>query len=421
MTGYLHVIPFDLGYAFDDVLNVDNYQNLLLADEFISLLEHHYSYHPEVMIKRTFHIEKLKNRIVHHHFSDDLMSESVCRIRFSSLLHGFILKNGIICFLLYEAYEEKTIIKMIHRKKSSQRLILENLSEIEHHSILDEIQMMRDFMKHCWNVIHSVAKQKRIKCYRPYSSNFDYKYGGLSYVLTIYLVERNKYEDKELHYLLYSLHGDYRQLSEEQLKNKINDFKVDKVYESKSNQISFMFSWSAVLAQLNHIPSSMDQIMEIHGLRRLIKQEVFLQSRWFLADNSMDNGLKSLKKNSAGLKRLENILEHNEAEVYNIISANMTTEEKSISENIVVTSGLEQLNKSVKRQLSIQMRIYEEKEYDSKKRNMFILSLFMAIFTACSLYSEVYVIINGDNHNFIILFVLLVITISTVVIDYLYR
>ena len=65
------------------------------------------------------------------------------------------------------------------------------------------------------------------------------------------------------------------------------------------------------------------------------------------------------------------------------------------------------------------MKLNEEFEEKIKKRNVFILSIFMAVFTACSLYSEVNSIITGEQQNIILLISILFIAVGAVVIDYL--
>ena len=64
------------------------------------------------------------------------------------------------------------------------------------------------------------------------------------------------------------------------------------------------------------------------------------------------------------------------------------------------------------------MKLKEEHEEKIKKRNVFIFSIFMAVFTACSLYSEVNDIITGEQQNIGLLVTMLVIAVGAVVIDY---
>jgi uncharacterized repeat protein (TIGR02543 family) len=171
-------------------------------------------------------------------------------------------------------------------------------------------------------------------------------------------------------------------------------------------------------AKFSEINLTFDEIFAHIGLSRIIKQEVYVQSRWFLADNSLDNAMKSFNNKLIGLQRLDGVLEHNEAELNNEISANMTTEEKEILRHIIFTSDINSLYSSVKRQIRIQMKLKEEHEEKIKKRNVFILSIFMAVFTACSLYSEVNDIITGEQQNIGLLISMLVIAVGAVIIDY---
>jgi len=427
-VGYLHIIPFDLGYAFYDVLNVDNSKNLQMTDEFLNSLTS-YCEEKEFDIKRTFELKKDKKRVYGYKCYDEIVDKSLCRIKLSEKLYVFVLLSGIGCFVLWDdgtaclkdiEVEWKNEIFGINyiKRESQQALLTGYINANEAKAFANERILMEDFMIKSWEILKSVSKKEKVKCVREYSSNINYKKNGLSYVLTVYLFRKKDFTDKELQYLLYSPFVDEIGITSEKAKQLIDGFEVDEVYSCSSNQARYMFSWAAVLAEMENVPKTFDEIFAHIGLSRIIKQEVYVQSRWFLADNSLDNAMKSFNNKLIGLQRLDGVLEHNEAELNNEISANMTTEEKEILRHIIFTSDINSLYSSVKRQIRIQMKLKEEHEEKIKKRNVFILSIFMAVFTACSLYSEVNDIITGEQQNIGLLISMLVIAVGAVIIDY---
>ena len=427
-VGYLHIIPFDLGYAFFDILSVDNCKNLQMTNDFLDSLTG-YCAEKKFDIKRTFELKRDKKRIYGYKCNDEIVDKSLCRIRLNENLCVFILLSGIGCFVLYDngtacledidiEWQNKIFEINYTKRKSQKALLTGRIFESEAKAFVNERKLMKDFMIKSWEILKLVSKKCKIKCVREYSSNLNYKNNGLSYVLTVYLLRKNAFTDKELEYLLYSPFVDEIGITSEKAKRLIDEFKVDETYLCSSNQARYMFSWAAVLAEMEEVPKTLDKIFKHIGLSRIIKQEIYVQSRWFLADNSLDNAMKSFNNKLVGLQRLDGVLEHYEAELNNEISANMTTEEKEMLRHIIFTSDVNALYSSAKRQIKIQMKLKEEHEEKIKKRNVFILSIFMAVFTACSLYSEVNDIITGEQQNIGLLVTMLVIAVGAVVIDY---
>ncbi len=428
-VGYLHIIPFDLGYAFYDVLSIDNSKNLQMTDVFLNLLSV-YCEEKGFHIERTFELKQEKKRVYGYKCYDELVDNSLCRIRLSENLYLFILMSGIGCFVILDDGRlyfgdtsivwESDIFEIIYVKRRSQQALLASNNTVDEvNSLANKRILMNNLMEKSWEILRSVSKRHKVKCVREYSSNINYKNNGLSYVLTIYLFSKNDFTDKELKYLLYSPLVDEIGITRQKANKLINEFEIEKIYFCLSSQARYMFSWSAVSAEMEKVPKTFDEIFNHTGLSRIIKKEIYVQSKWFLADNSLDNAMKSFNNKLVGLQRLDGVLEQNEAELNNEIGANMTTEEKKILQNIIYTSDIKPLYSSVKCQIRIQMKLNEEFEEKIKKRNVFILSIFMAVFTACSLYSEVNSIITGEQQNIILLISILFIAVGAVVIDYL--
>lgn len=150
----------------------------------------------------------------------------------------------------------------------------------------------------------------------------------------------------------------------------------------------------------------------------LIKQEFYVQSRWYIADNSIDNALKSFNNKTLGLRRIEGLIEHYDSEINNQTSANMSTAEKEILKKLITTSEIKSVYASAKRQIQLQRKLNEDHDNDVRKRSSLILSIFMAIFTASSLYSTIYDILE-QSKNLSIFISMLVIAIVAVLMDYL--
>lgn len=429
---FLHLIPFDLGYPFFDILNIDNSKNLLMAEEFLSALETHFLDNNTIKFKNTLKINKYRKNILEYACTDDSIDKSICRIQFTPNLYAFVLLNGIGCFAFLDdgsqlensnnTPRENLVFKANYIKRKAQKALLTGYYNNETNEIFHlERFLMKDFMNISWRFLKEIAKKHKIKCFREYSCNSNYKNGGFSYILSAYLIQKGVFTENDLTYLLYSSFTDETNISKEKATELIHNFTTDNIYSYKNNQGSYMFSWTAISAEIENIPQNFDEYFTHEGLCRILKQEIYVQSRWFLADNSLDNTLKSFNNKLEGLQRLEGILDHYEAELNNEISANMTTEEKNMLSYIITTSEINSLYKSVKRQINIQVKLKDEQEKKRKKRNLLFLSLFMAIFTACSLYSEINAIIVGDKQNIWLLVTMVFIAIFTVLIDYFYK
>ncbi len=426
---YLHIIPFDLGYIFYDLLSVENDKNLQMTEDFLNKLSSHYRRNSDVEVKNTFETKNHEQKTYGYRCFDDVVNQSICRVRLQDNLYAFLMVDGIGCFVLFDDGVEcskklsmrpksKVFAFDQIKRKSWSAILLGKIDEKDTDIFLTERQLMRDFMHTCWDLLDEVLKRYHLERVRMYSSNREYKNDGLSYVLTAYILEKDVLSNDELKYLLYAAFSDKVPITKDCATKLIKEFDVDCVYASKSDQASYMFAWDAVSAVVDKVPATMEELLSHKGLCKLLRQEIYVQTRWYIADNSLDNTLKSFQSGLLDLQKIEGMLEQYEAELRNEISANMTTEEKEILKNIVHTSGILSLYASAKCQIRIQRRIKEEHENRQRKRSAFIMSLFMAIFTASTLYSEVSDIIFDEKSDLLLFVVLLFVAIGTVLLDY---
>lgn len=283
---------------------------------------------------------------------------------------------------------------------------------------------MKEFRIICWNIIGKVAKKNKIKMARLFSSNISYKADGLSYVLTIYVIQRDEISESELNYLMYSpFPGDSLDSANwESINANIKKHDGSNARCSISgNEGDIHFSWSAVAAVIdNKRIESYNDIINNDLLRTIIKAEMYVQSRWFIGDNSMDNVTKRLNCNLEILQRMESLVELTQAELDNEISANMHTLHKKILQKIVETSEIKVLYKSVLNQIKTQKKIKEAHDQDRKRRNSLIVNCFMAIFTASTLYKTIQDIITNEYSltNIFIFGAMILVAIGTMIFNY---
>ncbi|MCM1440412.1 MAG: hypothetical protein NC131_14590, partial [Roseburia sp.] len=241
--------------------------------------------------------------------------------------------------------------------------------------------------------------------------------------LTIYAINENEMSEKEINYLMYSAIP--KQITDENNWQTIQDEisnhnSPHKEIIVKSTKAKLHFSWSAVATVSPTYLKSFSDIINSVELSTLIKAEIYVQSRWFIADNSMDNVNKSYKCKLAELQKIESLIEFYQAELDNEISANMNTLYKQILEKVVETSAVKSLYKSVTSQIKTQKKIKDAYDQDRKKRSRLIVNLFMAIFTASSLFKTVLDIIAKEFSlvNILIFAGMMVLAIGTILFDY---
>ena len=432
----IHIIPFDLGYVFYDVLSIDNTKNILFAQDFVAALAKQYNTDYKTVIYNNIDAQFSAKKLTKVRFlKTEIADDSICFAKLTDYLFCYILTNGVGVFVLcdfdgaaLEKYKHKDSIGAI-----SKALITKIQKNVSQATILDtykgddvfpeEEKLMLDFRKVCWALAEETAKKNKVKCVRSFSSNIDYKSEGLSYVLTAYLFEENELTDKELNYVMYSpitKHVTEPQNWETLEKSIIEHDGKNKEYVLQTPHAKMLFSWSAVAIVLNKRITAYADIVESNELSTLIKTELYVQSRWFIADNSMDNVNKSYDCKLEELQRIESVIEFYQSELENDISANMNTLYKVIVDNVVETSSIRPLYKSVLGQIKTQKKIKEAHEQDMKKRNRFIANLFLAVFTASSFFKTILDVIAKEFSvlNIVLFAVTMVLAVGTIVFDY---
>lgn len=308
-----------------------------------------------------------------------------------------------------------------YQKKITQSTILDK-TEIE--DVCPELEeLMLEFRELCWGLVLEGVKHKKIQHLRPFSGNKDYKTEGLSYVLTIYLFAKGEVTGKEMNHLLCSpMFGKVMKPEKwAQIDKEIS------LTEPKDMPISLdcgsamvYASWSAVAVETPNPINTLDDIRNNEALTHLLKVESYVQSRWFVADNSMDNVNKNATASMESLQRIASLMEFCQAELDNEISANMGTLQKSLLKIVVETSAVKQLYKSVLNQIKTQLRIKEAHYEDKKRKNRLIADLCLAVFTATSLYKTVLDIVEGNFGwwNWLIFGGMMVVAVGTIIFNY---
>lgn len=432
----IHIIPFDLGCVFIDVLSVDNSKNLLFAKKFIKELADSYKEEGSNLIEVVDNLKLIytgKTITQYKYINSELADNAICYVKLNTGLYCYVLSSGIGMFVLAD-FDGKAMqnvdskIKQMnvslisnYQKKITQATILNKFSGDDVFPEYEE-EMLR-FRKKCWSLISIANKKKEISIVRKYSSNINYKAEGLSYVLSIYVFNIGTISDSEINYLMYS--SIFDKVIDENRWEKINE----EITNKQSNLVEktvlvgpskVHFSWAGVGVILPETIKSYSDIVNSSILNTIVKAEIYVQSRWFVADNSMDNVNKSMHYSLESLQRIESLTEFCQAELDNEISANMTTIYKNILEAIIDSSEVRKMYKSVLSQIHTQRKIKEAHYQDKKSKNRLIANLFLAVFTASSLFKTVLDLISNtfDWKNIFIFALMIVVAVGTVIWDY---
>lgn len=180
------------------------------------------------------------------------------------------------------------------------------------------------------------------------------------------------------------------------------------------------YSWSAVAVTTKEYFASYEDALKNTLVANILKAELYVQSRWLIADNSMDNVNKNSHYNMESLQRLLSYIEFLQAELENDISANMHTLYKKVLNQVVASSEVKQLYKSVLSQINTQKKIKEAIYQDKKRKNKLIMDLFLAIFSASSLYKTVNDLIHQTFSwiNWVIFGAMLLVAVGTILFNY---
>ncbi len=432
----IHIIPFDLGCVFIDMLSVDNSNNLLYAKKFISELADSYKEENNNQIEVIDNLKLIytgKTITQYKYINSELADNAICYVKLNTGLYCYVLSSGIGMFVLAD-FDGKALqninpkiqqmnVSLIsnYQKKITQSTILNKfLGE----DVLPEYEeeMLR-FRKKCWSLISIANMKKEISIVRRYSSNINYKAEGLSYVLSIYVFNFGTISDSEINYLMYS--SIFNKVTDETRWENINEEITSKQSNLEEKTVivgtsKVYFSWTGVCVIIPETIKSYSDIVNSSILNTIVKAEIYVQSRWFMADNSMDNVNRSMHCSLESLQRIESLTEFCQAELDNEISANMTTIYKNILEEIIDSSEVRKLYKSVLSQIHTQRKIKEAHYQDKKSKNRLIANLFLAVFTASSLFKTVLDLISNtfDWKNVLIFSLMIVVAVGTVVWDY---
>ncbi len=429
----LHIIPFDLGCVFYDCLSINNSKNLDFAKHFIDKLTndskaYNFTIENNIVLKYT------GKEITDIEYKKCKLAETaICIANLMPNLKCYILANGIGIFVLADL-EGKALLKTDESIKDYSKAILANYQKkVTQASILkrfngeeilsEENKAMLTFRELCWNIVNERSIKRKSVNVRKYSGSSSYKANGLSYVLSIYLLKENELTKNELNHLMRSTI--FNKVVDKNEWAKINETICnleceDNVTTLKIGDTNTYYSWSAVAVEVKQDIENFDEIAKNSVLSAMIKSELYVQSRWFIADNSMDNVNKNSHCSLEGLQRLASFVEFSQAELENDISANMNSLYKKVLNQVVITSEVRQLYKSVANQINTQKKIKEAHYQDKKRKNKLIADLFLAVFSASTLYKTVMDLISGkfDWYNWLIFAAMLVIAVGTIIFNY---
>ena len=379
----VHIVPFDIGISFSNYEDTKRYSK----NQFLNDLKEAF---PDFYINEND-------------------AEYLCKFKISEKIECRLFAYGIGVFIvrnLAEAHNEKAVEFFTQ----NAACITYYKKKAEQHEILYwkdtpclEIKPIFDTMCNIWNIKNGLKKVGT----RPYSSNTTYKHHGLSYVLTIYhIVDKciTVKENKEFDLLMNpAILGEIlNENSWEDIKVKIQSYHPIGYEKTEYNEkTAVIASWSAV-AVVEEINTKI--------IDSIIRYEASLQSAWFLFDALTDN-LESINLSDLELQRSKSTATNVFLDTSNILSANMSTNEKGAMEIIYKTSGLEtEKNKCF---LLLENRIAIEKSKQSNRQTIYgiITEILLVAFTLIQIYQPIEDFISGEiTHTDIIVATIMLIT-----------
>lgn len=429
----IHIIPFDLGCVFFDCLSINNSKNLAFAKIFNKKIMEECK-KQDIVIEDNIELKCLGKTITGIKYKNNALAESaICIAHLMPHLKCYVLANGIGVFVLADFdgkalkntdpsicdYSKALIAN--YQKKVTQATIL---NRFDGQDVLpEEEKLMLTFREICWRIVGEGVKKRKIQHTRKYSGSKSYKADGLSYVLTIYLIKENELTRNEFNHLMRSTvfskvtdkkewSGIHKTIIETECEDTATTLKV--------GDTQSYYSWSAVAVEVKDDLKLYEDIAAHPILSVLIKAELYVQSRWFMADNSMDNINKNADCSMESLQRLASLIEFSQAELENDISANMNTLYKKVLNQVIITSEVKQLYKSVASQINTQKKIKEAQYQDKKKKNKLIADILLAVFSASSLYKTVWDLVKGEFSwvNWLIFGAMMVVAVGTIIFNY---
>lgn len=378
----IHIVPFDLGNSFMDF----EYNKKVNKDEFLNRI-------------------KQQNKLNGFKEINDVNDKIMLITKLSPNIKCYLLSYGVGIFVIenldfsIEAkFDERPACQLYYHKKFAQKEIL----ELKH----EKLKCMKLFMEMIWSELPN--KNRNV------TANPHYKHQGLSYVLTIYCLNHNKYNEmkKDIDLLMNPeimsniLNKDEWPLIKHNVDNytEIGHHSIN--FSSKSKVVS---SWSGVLV--------MDD-QECKCLEKVIEYEIILQGAWFLYDSLIDT-LKSTSQTNIQLQRMRSLVSYVSMEISNITSANMSTNEIKVFNKIYSTSGIliveNKLNKLLENRINI-----EDAKHKIKQTNYGIITeILLVLFTIINLFGPVKAIIDNELNSkdiFIIVIMLLALIICSILI-----
>ncbi|MCX4292057.1 MAG: hypothetical protein OSJ36_09750 [Odoribacter sp.] len=429
----IHIIPFDIGCMFFDCLSLNNSKNLHFAKKFIEKLTIECAAH-NITVSNNIELTYAGKNITGVTFGkNEIADQAVCIAKLNDCLSCYVLANGIGIFVLAD-FEGKAFVNTDESiSKYSKALIANYQKKIAQATILnrfngddvmpEEEKLMLTFREICWKLVSEGAKKREILHVRKFSGTKSYKSDGLSYVLTVYLLNQKDFTENEMNHLMCSTV--FHKVADPENWEEINNVVMKTEAEDKpavlqiGEDLSY-YSWSAVAVSTKDYFASYEDALKNTLVANLLKAELYVQSRWLIADNSMDNVNKNSHYTMESLQRLLSYIEFSQAELENDISANMHTLYKKVLTQVVVSSEVKQLYKSVLSQINTQKKIKEAIYQDKKRKNKLIMDLFLAIFSASSLYKTVNDLINQTFSwvNWVIFGAMMLVAVGTILFNY---
>ena len=433
MIGQIHIIPFDLGMVFYDEVSLDNTKNIELAEKFTEKMNEYCSQY-NYKLQKNFGVENIGNKKKDYKFNRfDYARHCIFHVTISDELICYIISSGVGVFILNDLegkYLDDSVLEKINENDYNPALIARYQKEYMQGQILsccndsklkDINLIMLNFKRECWKTMAKLLKEMKLNMLRPYSACENYKSKGFSYVLTMYIINKNNVRLEDQNFLLYStiLKSNLEPSKWDETNKKINaDLEVKPVLVKESESSSAYFSWSAVSLYLDRY-YSIKELLALDIYKNMLKAEIYVQTRWFVGDNTLDN-VRGKYYNLEKIERLIGLLQLTSSELDNETSANMNSFYKDIVKCIIETSSIKSLYKSASAQLVVQRNIKNAQYERAKSKNRLILNLILSIFTAISLAKTIKEFLDGDHsvRNWIIFGVTIVLAILIIVVNY---
>ena len=381
----IHILPFDIGISFHAGTSK------ISAENFIKELSKSIS-------KRNYEIVKQENKKILAVYKIDKNIE--CHIT-SIGIGVFIIKNLRLkeqSDLLKKIQSSEFCVETYFLRKSQQLALLGISGNLKKPEVLIRMQ---NFMKLVWEI----AEGKK----RPVSSNFDYKYNGLSYVFSIYhfrtdkkindLIQNERFNRNINSLLNPILFKDILDISEW---NNIEKMVLRSSTKPCENLIwgdtLIAASWSGILIFEEYNKQSI--------IDEIISLQIEVQSSWLIYDCIIDN-INIRKNNLTLIQEYINIVECVEIDM---IDANFTTAQKNIVHLFINTSNIIFARDKAKRILYGRIKLMKAKYQESQKKYSIISEILLLSITIFSSYEPLKSIFNStfNSNGGIILIILLI-------------